>query len=94
MAARDPETSPAVFLGRELQRARIAAGFKSQDALAMRLGFDRTVITKAESGGRPPSDDVLAAWCEACGLDPGLFMRLVVLAVAATGRFPSGLRIT
>ena len=51
--ARDPETSPAAFLGRELQRARIAAGFKSQDALAVRLGFDRTVITKAESGFAP-----------------------------------------
>jgi hypothetical protein len=47
-----------VFLGRELQRARVAAGFKSQDALSVRLGFDRTVITtesvnlyEAPSGG-------------------------------------------
>ena len=53
MPARDPESSPAVFLGKELQRARSAAAFKSQDALAARLGFDRTVITKAESGARP-----------------------------------------
>jgi hypothetical protein len=36
----DPETSPAVFLGRELRRAREAAGFSSQDALAARLGYD------------------------------------------------------
>jgi alpha-D-ribose 1-methylphosphonate 5-triphosphate synthase subunit PhnL len=28
MTARNPETSPAAFLGGELQRARIAAGFK------------------------------------------------------------------
>jgi len=39
MAARDPETSPAVFFGKELQRARIGAGFKSQDALAVKLGL-------------------------------------------------------
>jgi transcriptional regulator with XRE-family HTH domain len=68
MARRDPETNPAGFLGDELRRARVAAGFTSQDALAARLGFDRTVVTKAESGDRPPTVDVLTAWCEACGL--------------------------
>jgi len=47
MARRDPETSPAAFLGEELRRARVAAAFSSQDALAGKLGFDRTVITKA-----------------------------------------------
>lgn len=88
MPARDPETSPAAFLGRELQRARIAAGFKSQDALAVRLGFDRTVITKAESGLRPPSDDVLVMWCEACGLDVELFSRLATLARSGDGPVP------
>ena len=71
MARRDPETHPAGFLGDELRRARVAAGFSSQDALASRLGFDRTVITKTESGDRPPTAEVLAAWCEACGL-PGI----------------------
>jgi transcriptional regulator with XRE-family HTH domain len=89
MTARDPETSPAVFFGKELQRARIAAGFKSQDALAARLGFDRTVITKAESGARPPSDDVLTAWCEACGLDLELFSRLTALARNGDGPIPT-----
>jgi transcriptional regulator with XRE-family HTH domain len=88
MSARDPKTSPAAFLGRELQRARIAAGFRSQDALAARLGFDRTVITKAESGARPPSDDVLPAWCQACGLDADLFARLVMLARSGDGPVP------
>jgi len=78
-----------VFLGRELQRARIAAGFKSQDALAVRLGFDRTVITKAESGARPPSDDVLAAWCEACALDIEMFSRLAALARSGDGPVPT-----
>jgi transcriptional regulator with XRE-family HTH domain len=89
MPARDPETSPAVFFGKELQRARIAAAFKSQDALAVRLGFDRTVITKAESGARLPSDEVLSAWCEACGLDLELFSRLAVLARNGDGPIPT-----
>jgi ribosome-binding protein aMBF1 (putative translation factor) len=58
MARRDPETDPRAFLGRELRHARVAAGFCSQDALAARLGFDRTVIAKAETGDRPATDEV------------------------------------
>jgi transcriptional regulator with XRE-family HTH domain len=88
MARRDPETNPAAFLGGELRRARMAAGFSSQDALAAKLGFDRTVIAKAETGERPPTDDVLAAWCAACHLDDELFGRLVVLARRADGPVP------
>lgn len=53
MARRDPETNPAAFLGAELRRARMSAGFSSQDALATRLGFDRTVVAKAETGSGP-----------------------------------------
>ena len=75
MARRDPETNPAAFLGGELRRARLAAGFSSQDALAVKLGFDRTVVAKAETGERPPTVDVLSAWCQACGLDDELFGR-------------------
>jgi transcriptional regulator with XRE-family HTH domain len=60
MARRDPETNPAAFLGEELRRARVAAGFSSQDALAAKLGFDRTVVAKAETGQRPPTVDVQA----------------------------------
>ena len=89
MARRDPETNPAAFLGGELRRARVGAGFSSQDALAAKLGFDRTVIAKAETGERPPTDDVLAAWCVACGLDDELFGRLVVLARRADGPVPT-----
>jgi transcriptional regulator with XRE-family HTH domain len=89
MARRDPETNPAAFLGGELRRARVVAGFSSQDALAARLGFDRTVVAKAETGERPPSDDVLAAWCQACRLDDELFGRLVVLARRADGPVPT-----
>ena len=89
MARRDPETNPAAFLGGELRRARVAAGFSSQDALAAKLGFDRTVVAKAETGERPPTDDVLAAWCEACHLDDALFSRLAVLARRGDGPIPT-----
>lgn len=89
MTRRDPQTSPAAFLGDELRRARVAAGFSSQDALATRLGFDRTVITKAESGQRPPSVEVLAAWCQACAMPEELLRRLAELARRAEGPVPS-----
>jgi len=89
MTTRDPQTNPAAFFGAELRRARIAAGFISQDALATRLGFDRTVVAKAETGGRPPSAEVLAAWCAACHLDDELFGRLGTLARRADGPVPT-----
>jgi transcriptional regulator with XRE-family HTH domain len=89
MASRDPETNPAAFLGAELRRARMAAGFSSQEVLAARLGFDRTVIAKAETGERPPTIEVLTAWCEACQLDEDLFGRLATLARRADGRVPT-----
>ena len=59
MAERDSDAS---FLGEELRRARLAAGISSQEELAARLGFHRTVIAKAESGYRPPSSDVVEAY--------------------------------
>src|ERR1700729_4487139 len=89
MATRDPETNPAAFLGAELRRARAAAGFTSQDALAAKLGFDRTVVAKAETGQRPPTVDVLAAWCQACRLDTDLFGRMAELARRAAGPVPT-----
>jgi transcriptional regulator with XRE-family HTH domain len=88
MAPRDPETDPAAFLGRELKRARQAAGFSSQDALAAQLGFDRSVVTKAETGDRPPTDDVLYAWCSATGLDSEHYGRLALLARRSDGAVP------
>jgi len=56
---RDPD---AMFLGAVLRRARVAAGITSQDELADKLGYERTVIAKAESGQRPPSADVARAY--------------------------------
>ena len=86
--SRDPETDPAAFLGDELARARMAAGFSSQQALADHLGFDRSVIGKAETGNRPPTPDVLAAWAKACGADAEMFGRMATLARRADGPVP------
>jgi transcriptional regulator with XRE-family HTH domain len=86
--SRDPETDPRAFLGEELARARLAAGFSSQQALADHLGFDRSVIGKAESGDRPPTPDVLRPWVKACNLDEDHYMRLAVLARRADGPVP------
>lgn len=88
MAKHDPETDPKGFLGDELRRARVATGL-TQDALADRLGYERTVIAKAESGDRPPTAEVLAAWCQACGLPAELFARLGILARRADGPVPT-----
>jgi transcriptional regulator with XRE-family HTH domain len=89
MTRRDPETDPAAFLGAELRRARISAGFSSQEVLAAKLGFDRSVVGKAETGDRAPTADVVAAWSEACQLDPEHYGRLATLARRADGPVPS-----
>jgi transcriptional regulator with XRE-family HTH domain len=85
----DAKTNPKVFLGDKLRRARIVAGFSSQDALAAKLGFDRTVITKAETGDRVPTPDVLAAWSDACGLDAELYADIAELARSSDGPIPT-----
>jgi transcriptional regulator with XRE-family HTH domain len=89
MAKRDAESDPRAFLGAELQRIRLAAGFASQEALANRLGFDRSVIGKAETGERPPTPEVLSAWCTTCQVDAELFARLGKLARSADGPVPT-----
>jgi transcriptional regulator with XRE-family HTH domain len=85
---RDPRSHPGAFLGRRLQRARIKAGYSSQDALAAKLGTDRSVVAKAESGERPPTPDVLTLWCELTGLDPDLYGDLCELARVTNGSIP------
>jgi transcriptional regulator with XRE-family HTH domain len=67
--SRDPKTSPKARLGELLAKARENSGFASQAALAEHLRTDRTVIGKAESGERPPSDRVLEAWIDACHIE-------------------------
>jgi transcriptional regulator with XRE-family HTH domain len=86
---RDPDADPKAFLGKKLRQGRVAAGFSSQEALAAKLGFDRTVVSKAETGDRPPTDDVLTAWCAVCQLDEELFTDLVKLARASDGPIPA-----
>ncbi len=75
---RDPRSDLGAWLGEELRRARLDAGFTSQDQLARELGFDRTVIVKAETGARPPSEDVALKIAE-------MFPRPVQRAVCQAG---------
>ena len=81
--------TPRQFLGKELCRARVKSGFSSGQALAEHLGFERTVIAKAESGERVPSDPVLTAWTEACNLDTEHYQRLADLARTSDGPVPA-----
>ena len=81
--------TPREFLGKELCRARLAAGFSSQQALADHLGFERTTVAKAESGDRVPSDPVLTAWATACNIDIEHYQRLADLARASDGSVPA-----
>ncbi len=87
----DPASNPAAFLGAELGRARVAAGFASQEALAVRLGYDRTVIAKAETGERPSTPEVADALESELftGGPSGLVGRLAALARRADGPVPA-----
>ena len=89
MARRDPENDPGRSSALSWHAGRKAASFSSQDALAARLGFHRTVVAKGETGERPPTDEVLDAWCEACGLDRELFGRWAAFARRTNGPIPS-----
>lgn len=89
MPQRDPKTHLGAFLGRKLQRARVKAGYSSQESLAAKLHIDRTVIAKAESGERPPNPDLLAAWCELTGIvDPDMYSDLADMARVLNGLIP------
>jgi transcriptional regulator with XRE-family HTH domain len=86
---RDPRSDLGAWLGEELRRVRVAAGFRSQDQLARRLGFERTVITKIETGDRPPSADVAGALVTLFPeLGGGRFAELAEVARRANGKFP------
>jgi transcriptional regulator with XRE-family HTH domain len=89
MSRSDVRTNPKLFIGDKLRRGRIAAGFTSQDALAAKLGFNRTVITKAEVGERVPSAEVLEAWCGTCKLDLEMYVDLAELARSVDGPIPA-----
>jgi DNA-binding XRE family transcriptional regulator len=86
---RDPRSDLGAYLGDELRRARLAAGIDSQELLARELGFDRTVIVKAETGSSPPSKDVApkiaARFPELCN---GLYVALAEIARKSNGPIP------
>jgi DNA-binding XRE family transcriptional regulator len=86
---RDPRSDLGAWLGEELRRARLDAGFTSQDQLARELGFDRAVIVKAETGARTPSEDVAPKIAEMFpGLCNGLYVRLAAIARKSNGPIP------
>jgi transcriptional regulator with XRE-family HTH domain len=86
---RDPQSDLGAWLGEELRNARQAAGYTSQDHFARELGFDRTVIAKAESGSRPPSEDVAPKIAEKfAGLANGLYVQLAAIARKSHGPIP------
>jgi transcriptional regulator with XRE-family HTH domain len=64
--SRDPRTDPGAALGAELSKAREAAGYATQEALAKALGYVREQVSKVESGGELPSDPLFAKWLDAC----------------------------
>lgn len=86
---RDPRSHLGAYLGEELRQARLAAGYLSQDQLARELGFDRTVIVKAETGARPPSEDVAVKIAEMFpDLCNGLYVHLAGIARKSNGPIP------
>ena len=89
MARRDPETNPAAFLGGELRRARVGRASAARTPWRPSWGSTARSSPRPKRGERPPTDDVLAAWCVACRLDDELFGRLVVLARRADGPVPT-----
>ena len=76
---------------RRVARARVAAGFASQEALAARLGYDRSVIARAETGDRPPTPEVADALDAELfpGGPAGFVGRLANLARRADGPIPA-----
>jgi transcriptional regulator with XRE-family HTH domain len=87
--SRDAKKNPKARLGEKLALAREHAGFATQAALAEHLSIDRTVVGKAESGERPPSDQVLEAWIQACRIENvELFTTLLDLARAVDDSDP------
>lgn len=86
---RDPRSDLGVYIGEELRKARLAAGIETQEQLANELGFERTVIVKAETGSRPPSEPVArriaVRFPDLCN---GLYVTLAGIARKSNGPIP------
>ena len=74
---------PAKRLGRKLREARIAAGYRSQEAFSALLPLHRTTVTKIEVGSRHITPEVLRKWCELCHVDYELYQAAARLAWVA-----------
>lgn len=86
---RNPDKDPRALLGFTLKRARLAAGFTSQEALAAAMGFDRSVVAKAETGERLLTAEVLTAWCAVCTtLDEEVISHMIQLVHASDVNVP------
>lgn len=74
---------PAKRLGRKLREARLAAGYRSQQAFGTLLNVHRTTVTKLENGTRRITPEVLRKWCELCHVDFELYEASARLAWVA-----------
>jgi transcriptional regulator with XRE-family HTH domain len=74
---------PAKRLGRKLREARIAAGYRSQEAFSTLLPLHRTTVTKIETGTRHITPEILRKWCELCNVDYELYQAAARLAWVA-----------
>ena len=74
---------PAKRLGRKLREARIAAGYRSQEAFSTLLPLHRTTVTKIETGTRHITPEILHKWCELCHVDYELYQAAARLAWVA-----------
>lgn len=74
---------PARRLGRKLREARIAVGYRSQEAFGALLTLHRTTVTKIETGTRHIPPEVLRKWCELCHVDYELYQAAARLAWVA-----------
>jgi len=63
-----PERSNAAALGQQLRFSRIAAQFATQAALADKLCVHPTIVTKAETGGQLPTEQVYKTWMAECAV--------------------------
>jgi transcriptional regulator with XRE-family HTH domain len=77
------DANPAVRLGRKLREARLAAGYRSQQAFATDLNTHRTTVAKIENGTRHVTLSMLRRWCELCHVDYELYEASVRLAWSA-----------
>lgn len=80
------DNSAAGRLGRKLREARLAGGYRSQQAFGDAMNMHRTTVTKIENGDRHVTAQVLRRWCELCGVDYELYeasARLTWMTAAA-----------